>query len=60
MRRSEVSDLKLVIGPLLLFAMDISVRTQNLGKRVPLAVDGTATLLRHRPGVYLAVVFFSI
>ena len=33
-RRSELSDLKLVIGPLLLFAIYISVRIQNLEKRV--------------------------
>ena len=56
MRRSEVSDLKLVIGPFLSFA--IPVRILNLGKKVafPLTVDGTVMLLRHQPGVYWAVV----
>ena len=60
-RRSELSDLKLVIGPLLLFAIYIYpfvYRTWRKG--FPLAVDETAALLRHRPGVYLAVVVFSI
>ena len=52
----EVSDLKLVFGSFFLFA--IPVRILNVGKReaVSLTVDGTAMYLRHRPGVYLAVV----
>ena len=51
MRRSEVSDLKLVIEAFPLFA--IPVRILNLGNRVafPLIVDGSAILLRGWPGV---------
>ena len=49
-------DLKLVTGRVNLFA--IPIRILNLGKKVafPFIVDGTAMLLRHRPGVYWSVV----
>ena len=55
MRRSEVSDLKLVIAPFLVFA--IPVRILNLGNKVafPENVDGRDMLLRRRSGVYCAV-----
>ena len=56
MRRSEASDLKLVTGRFIFFATP--VRILNLGKKVsfPFSVEGTAMLLRRRPGVYWSVV----
>ena len=49
-------DLNLVTGRVNLFA--IPIRILNLGKKVafPFIVDGTAMLLRHRPGVNWSVV----
>ena len=56
MRRSEVSDLKLLLGPFLLFAIPVRILSLGKGVTFPLTIDETAMLLRHRPGVYWAVV----